>query len=647
VVQYLFDVRLTFTARSGARSGSTASLNRQASNGARTANLSRSLSSQQQPSQSDSPVDHTRIKREASQTPWTPTGRAIDPFSQSYNLRDSTVNRSVQYTDSPFGSDASGFSGYPGIGEQYGTDTSGKRLGSSRKKTVIKRQDDSDDDDLPTVDDSEWEGRDVSAKLKGVIWPGMDIFDAATPEARRRRNQKKTHTVLEQLETNSQTVTNMETVWYPNGLVKKSKEISGFPNSSSPIQSPNPPDVRNAGLLLGDFTRRGHYTDSPSISRIIPNTRGVDPSGDRRIKRDFDAYHDGDDSASPASYVQPMNISYMTRGVATQYDGDDVDARPARRRMRDEGRMDNRAYENMSPASFNNQRVSTIGKYLQDHDQNSMTPKSHTNSMKDAAEKLIGTPNAQPGINHGRTGSGGSGISAFGRSNGRPDSGNIGQIRSAQDQYLLRGIGAQFTDAYANPIMFSGVGQDSMAYRSHGGNGHRSVGSITLDELMNNNVPSHMYMPNGGFGDMLGQNFAYSPQPANNSSMAMGANAGSSTWHPTYDWIGNGAIQQMMPNNHVFGSEENSNTQTLGDSQRRVVNYQNGAVGSSIEHATGYQNKSAGDIENLANQTGLHDGKQCAEAYVEKTNTNVASTPAAATEDEGRTITAPGSSPAA
>jgi hypothetical protein len=637
----LFVVQLTFTARSGARTGSNASLNRQASNGARAANLSRSLSSQKQLSQSGSPVDHTRIKREASQTPWTPPGRAIDPFAQSYNLRDSTINRSVQYSDSPFGSDASGFSGLPGMGDQYGSD-GGKYLSSSRKKLALKRQYDSDDDDdLPTVDDSEWEGRDVSAKLKGVIWPGMDIFDAATPEARRRRNQKKAHTVLEQLETNSQTVTNMETVWYPNGVVKKSKEISGFPNSSSPIQSPNLPDARNMGLAMGDFARRGNYNDNPSLSRIIPNTRVADSSGGHKIKRDFDAYHDRDDSTSPASYVQPMNISYMTRGGSTQYDGDDIDARPARRRMRDEGRMDNREYENFSPAPFGNQRVSTIGKYLQDHDQNSTKPKSHTNSMKDAAEKLIGTPNTHTRTNHARPGSGGS---AFGRNNSRPDSDNNGQIRSTQDQYL-RGIGAQFADVYGNPMTFSSAGQDSMAYRGHGGNARRSVGSITIDELMNNNVPSHMYMPNGGFGDLLGQSFAYGHQPTNNPSMVMGANVVASNWHPTYDWIGNGALQQLIANNPVFGIDENGNAQTPGETQPRVVNYQNGVIGSSVEPPMGYQNKAASETQNFAHQTGLHDDKQCAETFADKANTNVASTPAGATEDEGRTITAPGSSP--
>jgi hypothetical protein len=45
-----------------------------------------------------------------------------------------------------------------------------------------------------------------STKLKGVYWPGMDLFDSATPEMRRKRNQKKDSSVVEQLELNSQDV---------------------------------------------------------------------------------------------------------------------------------------------------------------------------------------------------------------------------------------------------------------------------------------------------------------------------------------------------------------------------------------------------------------------------------------------------------
>ena len=41
------------------------------------------------------------------------------------------------------------------------------------------------------------------ARLKGDIWPGMDIFDLATLEMRRKRNQKKATSVIIQLQATS------------------------------------------------------------------------------------------------------------------------------------------------------------------------------------------------------------------------------------------------------------------------------------------------------------------------------------------------------------------------------------------------------------------------------------------------------------
>jgi hypothetical protein len=35
-----------------------------------------------------------------------------------------------------------------------------------------------------------------SNRLKGVFWPGMDLFDSATPEMKRKRNQRKDGSVL-------------------------------------------------------------------------------------------------------------------------------------------------------------------------------------------------------------------------------------------------------------------------------------------------------------------------------------------------------------------------------------------------------------------------------------------------------------------
>jgi len=77
-------------------------------------------------------------------------------------------------------------------------------------------------------------------KLKGVFWPGMDIFDSATPEMKRKRNQKKDGSVLEQMMINSAEVEPTELIFTPEGKLKKQRRITGMVESSSPIKEESP-----------------------------------------------------------------------------------------------------------------------------------------------------------------------------------------------------------------------------------------------------------------------------------------------------------------------------------------------------------------------------------------------------------------------
>jgi len=79
-------------------------------------------------------------------------------------------------------------------------------------------------------------------KLKGVYWPGMDMFDAATPEARRKRNQKKANNVIEQLEAMSNCIEGTEMV-FRSGTLRKVRQIDGnlnFNSESSPLSGEEP-----------------------------------------------------------------------------------------------------------------------------------------------------------------------------------------------------------------------------------------------------------------------------------------------------------------------------------------------------------------------------------------------------------------------
>ena len=70
-----------------------------------------------------------------------------------------------------------------------------------------------------------------TSKLKGVFWPGMDMFDAASPEQRRKRNQKKDTSVVKQLEATSRVIEAMELIFTPLGVQCASRVISGLPES--------------------------------------------------------------------------------------------------------------------------------------------------------------------------------------------------------------------------------------------------------------------------------------------------------------------------------------------------------------------------------------------------------------------------------
>jgi hypothetical protein len=81
------------------------------------------------------------------------------------------------------------------------------------------------------------------ARLKGDIWPGMDIFDSATPEMRRKRNQKKATSVIVQLQATSKIVTPTELIFDNLGQFKKERVISGEPNSAdSPLRGETTPE---------------------------------------------------------------------------------------------------------------------------------------------------------------------------------------------------------------------------------------------------------------------------------------------------------------------------------------------------------------------------------------------------------------------
>ncbi|OAL74742.1 hypothetical protein A7D00_0336 [Trichophyton violaceum] len=100
-----------------------------------------------------------------------------------------------------------------------------------------------DDDAAYEYDDQEdhsQRGSDEMTRLKGVFWPGMDIFDSATEEMRRKRNQKKDGSIIKQMEETSESVEPTELVFSPNGTLRKQRVISGMVDDSSPLKGETP-----------------------------------------------------------------------------------------------------------------------------------------------------------------------------------------------------------------------------------------------------------------------------------------------------------------------------------------------------------------------------------------------------------------------
>lgn len=78
-----------------------------------------------------------------------------------------------------------------------------------------------------------------SPKLKGTHYPGMSIFDSASLEAQRKRNQKKNTSIMAQMELNSVEVEPLERIFWPEGTLKKERVITGMVESS-PIKEDSP-----------------------------------------------------------------------------------------------------------------------------------------------------------------------------------------------------------------------------------------------------------------------------------------------------------------------------------------------------------------------------------------------------------------------
>jgi hypothetical protein len=209
-----------------------------------------------------------------------------------------------------------------------------------------------------------------STKLKGVYWPGMDIFDSATPEMRRKRNQKKDISVVAQLELNSQEVEAMELIFTPQGSFKRQRRISNSEYDDEDeveikMESPRPARLRPALARMDVNTRHSRQNNRhtlPFRSRTQYEDRGrsiFDRSHNerapKRTRAGFSVYHD--DEEDEITFTQPASMTYLTSGFTHQPSPSPVPAFASYKTLNEDFQYENK--ENILP-SFTQQ---TYGNY--------------------------------------------------------------------------------------------------------------------------------------------------------------------------------------------------------------------------------------------------------------------------------------------
>ncbi|KAM3077545.1 hypothetical protein ACMFMG_006882 [Clarireedia jacksonii] len=94
-----------------------------------------------------------------------------------------------------------------------------------------------------------------STKLKGVLWPGMDLFDSATAEMKRMRNQRKNGSILESMMAASAEVEPTEVSYHADGAFRTARNIFGpLSTENSPVRDPTPKRRKSRKAVLADLS---------------------------------------------------------------------------------------------------------------------------------------------------------------------------------------------------------------------------------------------------------------------------------------------------------------------------------------------------------------------------------------------------------
>ena len=179
---------------------------------------------------------------------------------------------------------------YPSKQEETSVDQEDQHIPSNVMLMAAKHKAKAQTPHTGEVDD------DDTSKLKGIVWPGMGLFDAATPELKKKRNQKKDVSVNDRLAAMSEVIQKEEMVFSPAGSLRKVRPISGQLQSEDDLLSgeelpPRPPKAKRA-------PRKKSTEDKKSV-KVEKPAKEKKSTKDRNSLKDMDTNTSKDVTARP------------------------------------------------------------------------------------------------------------------------------------------------------------------------------------------------------------------------------------------------------------------------------------------------------------------------------------------------------------
>ncbi|KAH8815436.1 hypothetical protein F5884DRAFT_667381 [Xylogone sp. PMI_703] len=147
--------------------------------------------------------------------------------------------------------------------------------------TIAKEEAPTDTSILYEDNLTEDEYPEVNPKLKGDnVWPGMNLFDSATEEMRRLRNQRKDGSFVERMMANSTEIEALECVYDAGGEFVDARDIFALPSTENSPKRVLTPKRLRPRRALGDIDKNIPRTSNAEPSKVDPEQPATNlPSG--------------------------------------------------------------------------------------------------------------------------------------------------------------------------------------------------------------------------------------------------------------------------------------------------------------------------------------------------------------------------------